>query len=224
MCRVNFLSEPASHDVDVPDSVDPLPDLRSVLAIDGGARSIIFEPFSRRQDPAETTFFTRRLETQGADGRDVVVYRANSSPAYAAAFWRLSKGFLYTFLQDQTSCGSDLDDGMRTVAASIAVDENPNGLPSIELRRPLTPGDIRDPGQRDVVTFRAANGDGWPDIQLQRLPGWGRVVRGPQESAGFVEATAGASRASIRVTAVGPADQAAGLQDLADGVAASFSG
>jgi hypothetical protein len=220
--HANFISESSSLAITLPDSVDPQPTLVGVVALDGGFRSIVFQPFSRRPDPRATSGLLHGFDVV-YDARTVSVFATQEDPSSLVGFWKLSNGYLSTFIQDQMGCGDDPAAAIRTVIENIEVQETKFGLPSISFRPPLTHGDIRDPRQREAIVFVPQSTPGWPDVSLERLPTWSMGRRRTQEMQGTVHASSSSSTTNIDVQVVGPAEHSSALAGHADAVSQSIA-
>jgi hypothetical protein len=221
LARVNFLSEAQTYDVRLPDGVDPLPELHSVVKVDGGAREVVFEPSYRRKDPALDGNLSH-LGNVAKGAWMVELYQFTGTPTYVAAFWRLSRGFLYTFLQDQSECGGDPAAGITIVLDNMAVAENAELLPTIAIAGSLGVGDPREPEQRDIMSFHPQPGAASRlDVQLHRLPPGGRGRNGPA-TAGIAAQVWARTKLGIEVAAFGPAAVATQLAAHANSIAASL--
>lgn len=220
IAHTNFLSEPSALALDLPDTVDPVPDLVGVVALDGGARAVLFEPSSRRHDPSTDPGLSHLFDI-AQSAHTVSVYKDQSQPTLIMAFWVLRKGWLSTFVQDQIGCGSDLIAGIRAIVANLDVQETGYGLPYIVVRPPLTLGDIRDPLQREAIIFTPQTGVKWPDVTVERVPTWATGRRRLEHLGKVVKASKASSATHTDVQVVGPAAQSADVEALADQISNS---
>jgi hypothetical protein len=227
LTEIGFLSTGERYEVRLPDGMDPEPDMRAVIALDGGGRELVYEPRSRRGDPDRDPLFKRVFEVISR-GIRVSVYLRRQDPPYAAAFWRMPGGFLNTFIDDDAECGADLVAGIKQVIPNVRVRSTKAG-PAVDVRAPVTLGDPRDPFERDITTFRPNSrrriesfgvGD-WPVIALQREPEWAHEGTAVTREGEVAEASVTNAR-HIRVGAVGPHERVDELQKHAEEVAASL--
>jgi hypothetical protein len=127
-----------------------------------------------------------------------------------------------TFMDDQRQCGADLDAGIRVVIANIMVRTSPYGLPVIQLRGPLSAGDVRDPLYRESIEFGPRDPSAeWPVVRIRREPPWAL------EGNNFWQdtSTAGASVTNVlraHVECLGPREQASQVRQQATDIASSI--
>jgi hypothetical protein len=222
LVQANFLTGPDSYGLDLPETLDPQPDLYGVVAIDGGGRQIAYRPRSRTSDPDRDPWLTHEFDLF-RDRIRISVYRRLDGPRGLVAIWRLKGGELATFMDDQQQCGSDLEAGIRVVIANITVRTSPYGLPIIELRGPLSAGDVRDPTYRESIEFGPRDPSAeWPVVRIRREPAWAR------EGNNFWQGTsaAGASVTNVlraHVECLGPREQASQLRQQAADIASSMA-
>jgi hypothetical protein len=219
--QANFLTAPDSYAFDLPDMVDQAPTLYGVVRLDGGARELTYEPRSYRSDPDLERSLAHRFDVV-RDRIRVSVYERREEPSDLIAFWRLIDGYLITFVDDQLGCGADLESGIRTVIANLSVRVTKSGLPAVELRAPLVPGDIRDPFQREMITFRPREEPGvdWPVVKIIRQPPW--AYEGSSSWQDELTASRSVTNAlGITVECMGPRQYGSQLQQYAADTASS---
>jgi hypothetical protein len=215
-----FLTRAEMLAIDVPETADPEPDLLSVIELDQGIRRLAYEPASRHPDPAGEAGFAKLFETSRG-GLSIAVFARRESPADVWAFWKLPRGYLYTFMHDETSCGADLVAGIKVVIENVNVSLTTSQLPLVALNRPLGYGDIRDPFQRDHITIhdRSSPG-GFPVAELRREPGWSREGSSSYSREAYTFASA-TTAVDVRVEVVGHRDNREELERRAREIANS---
>jgi hypothetical protein len=218
--QANFLTTPDSYAFDLPELVDPAPMLHAVVRLDGGARELTYEPRSYRSDPDLERGLAHRFDVV-RDHIRVSVYERLAEPSDLIAFWRLIDGYLITFVDDQLQCGADLESGIRTVIANLSVRVTRFGLPAVELRAPLLPGDVRDPFQREMITFRPREpGVDGLGVTITRQPPW--VYEGSSRRQDEFTASRSVTTAlGITVECAGPRQYDLQLQQYAADMASS---
>jgi hypothetical protein len=221
LVQANFLTGPDSYGLDLPETVDPQPDLYGVVTLDGGGRQIAYKPRSRTSDPDRDPFLTHEFDVFRARIR-ISVYRRLDGPSGLIAIWRLKGGELATFVDDQQQCGADLEAGIRAVIANITVRTSPYGLPVIELHGLLSTGDVRDPAYRESIEFgpREPSAE-WPVVKIRREPPW--ALEGDrfwQDTSVVAASVTNVLRAHVEC--LGPREQASQVRQQAAEIASSM--
>ncbi len=219
---VKFLTETPSFTVELPPRFGgpSAPDLYSVVLLDGGARELLYEPSDRRPHPREDSIL-RLLWSTDRGGYEVLVLESRDEPRYTAVFWVLPAGFISTFVQDQSACGSDIQSGVGVLLDSIHVVETASGLPTVVIAPPLSSGDPREPIHRDAAWFRSNTDEtDWMALRLQRLPGWVRAGTFAESDEAVAQYTV-RTDAGLEVMCVGPVRTDADVRAAAAMVAAS---
>ena len=174
--EASFLIEGKSYAFDLPDGLQPAPDLYSVVR-SNAPRNITYRPYEREPDPRTDPGLSHAFDV-GAGRNIASVYRSREEKSTRVAYWRLPNGYLQTFTDDRFRCGDDTDELIKEIIANITVRLGKAQLPVVELRGPLVPGDARDPFERENIVFPPsavfgpAAGGGWPLVQLFNEPPW----------------------------------------------------
>src|SRR3954468_12931895 len=96
---VNFLLGDA-YTIELPDRVDPAPQLYSVLWYNGAGRYVAYQPFGVVPAPDDNPQLARHFSVRRG-GRLVSIYRALDEPSTRVAYWTFPNGFLGTFFDDR---------------------------------------------------------------------------------------------------------------------------
>jgi hypothetical protein len=217
--NVNFLTAPGTFSVDLPSGVDPRPELSGVIAFDMGPRAAVYETSDRRTDPSSDSEFAPKFELR-KDGIRISVLERIAEPRFLLAFWRLPDGYIHTHVDDQVGCNADLEGAIKTIVSHTDVRLTRAGLPMLSLREPLEPGDVRDPFQRDTISFApAASSD--PVMRLVKEPSWAGPGRNTRRFDSSIQVNV-TTDYSVTVRVEGAADQQEHLERIADKVAASL--
>lgn len=219
LARIGFLATEQQYDVVLPDKLDVKPLARAVVTYQG-PRELIFEPFGVRPDPDKDRGFARRSRRL-IRGHKVSTYRLRQTPPYVAAFWQLADGYLYTFLDADVECGVDIESGIDTIVESLGVAPRAT-TPLVRYGGSLEPGDPRDPGQREIVTFLSADKKAVDalTVRIRREPEWAREGTSVQKWDNFAQASRTSSR-GLCVEVDGSLSQADRLQSYAEEIAES---
>lgn len=222
--KVKFLTSPEVYAITLPDTVDPVPDMSGVITLDGGAREVVFQPYSRNAEPAAAGDVYSHQFDATIGGISVSVYLRRQAPSYFAAFWRLRNGILNTFMDDPSDCNDDSKTaltGIETILGSMRVAEDPSGLPRLTLKAPLSGRDLRDPIQRDLTTFVGGRAP-WPVVRLYKESPWAR--EGKQKTdLGQVSEIAVTTPLQVTVACQLPSSEAAGGEAIASELASSLA-
>jgi hypothetical protein len=204
---MRFLTSDGAFRFDVPDVLDPTPDLYGVVTLDNGARELIYEPKARRRPPELEPTLRHRWDVRRS-GVVVSVFEARD-PQQLVAFWRLRDGYLTTFMNDEASCGMNLEEGISLVIASTMVAPGRSGLPRVRFRAPARGGDISQPTQREmIVLYPKATTDGLPHVRIIQEPTWAREGRSVKRDTALAEANV-TNSAQITFSVAGPPDKEA---------------
>jgi hypothetical protein len=217
--EANFLNS-ESYAFDLPDVLDPTPNLESVVTLDDRPRTISYMPYSRRVEPHRHLAVRHRFDVR-TSFVPVSVYETLDGSNALVAYWRFPDGSLSTFMQDDAECGADLEVGIRTVIANTTVRISKRNLPTISLRPPLRGGDLRNPFERDLIVYwPRADRATWPTIKVTREPTW--ITQGRRTSNDGEFAVGAVTTAlGITIACSGPSDQAPRLEEYAMAIASS---
>lgn len=219
---LSFLTAPGNYEVDLPDHLDPVPDMSTITALEGAVRATVYAPASRQPDPASERRFWKHLFEATSDGIAISVYEQRQPPHQIGAFWRLNGGYVVAWAGDPDEPSDCLDgkDAINTIIRSLIVKQDAMGRPRLALRPPLQGADPRDPLQREVNTFWPREAGTWPVVQISKEPPWATERTETATYGEFVEAAV-TNRHQIKVKAAGPQDTADNLQGVAAEVAIS---
>lgn len=210
---------------------------RSIVNYEG-PREIIYVNSNEAADPSTDPTKTFQYNAT-AGGITVSVFRETEPPPALLAYWRMSGGYLMTWMEesqpDEPAPGRA---GLDTVIANLSASLG-GGLPRIQPQGPVLGGDLRDPNQRDVTSFfpssTAEYPTAWPAVRFSHGSGVsespptvddGEVIEDIQRE----DATPGLDAIEVSVTTAygvgvalqGPPDQASALESLAVEVAQSL--
>lgn len=204
--RVNFLQGSKMFQAEVPDRLVGVR-AGSVVVLNNAERDLAFESASAAVDPDRVDNWAHVVDFAQAPHR-IAVYQQNLEPRFYVAVWRLSDGYLQTFV-DAPTPGLD---ALRSVTEAITVVDAKTSAPKIALKAPLRRGDVREFDERERISFTSV-GAGLPtSLEFRENPG-------SRDHARVVDALAGNSvevwavRSGVRVSAFGPAGQ---LEQLVD--------
>jgi hypothetical protein len=172
LADAHFLTEGRSFTFELPDGLSPEPQLYGIVTTDA-PRNVTYRSFDLEDDPRSIPSLQHVFDVQ-VNGREISVFRSLDESSTRVAYWRLPGGWLQTFTDDRFRCGTDSDRAMRSLLARLVVTVRANGLPKVELRKPLRAGDLREPDQRESIVYAPPGAQGWPMVQLFREPTWVR--------------------------------------------------
>jgi hypothetical protein len=170
LIETQFLTGEERFTLELPEQVDPAPDITTVVRLDDGARDLCFRP--NGEDPDANPQLAHEYDVVKGGAR-VSVYRSLEESTTVVAYWRLQKGAaLSTFMDDQARCGADVRAGLAMVIDNLSVRRIGDAGVAVDLGGPLRSGDPRDPLQRDRMVFTPRAGSRWPVVKLRREPPW----------------------------------------------------
>jgi hypothetical protein len=207
-----FLSTIDTYAIELPAEFEPHAEKSSVLAVNGEKHTVQFAPASR--------FDTRRpgqqfRERRSDGGHMVDIYDRPEIPALTIAYWDVANGVLWTQVETETEGDAALD----AVIAELDVAEDANGLPRLTYGSGLSGGDLREPAERDLITFYAIDASRGPwSVTLINAGGMAR----DSESGSDPELVSRATALGVQVTCDGPASTTGQLSGLCESVAGNL--
>jgi hypothetical protein len=158
MPKLSFLTDDAEYTASLTDQIDPEPALGTVVALGGVAREMVYRPKAHYADP--DTYGWEPVTSMQRDGVAISVYRRPAIVTALHIVWRLPRGYLTTFVDEQEPGMA----GIRELANHVKIGARGSSMPKIRFEPPLAIGDQSDPVNRDSVIFFVANPQsGQPD-------------------------------------------------------------
>ena len=131
-------------------------------------------------------------------------------------YWKLSTGFVSTHFYP----AEEGEPTLRKLLKHMVVSEQRPGFPKVELQEPLTGGNIREPAERDSVSFHA---DGEVEVPWTLSFKYaGPLARDSQFSEAGMTGITRATALGVTVFCDGPATRDAELRVAAEEIAASL--
>ena len=145
--RFGFLRFAGVFEAEIPNDLDPSPELASLIDIEGRSlETAVFTPSGRV--PPVNPDLVHRYDTQD-EGTIVSVYERVDEPRLFVPQWNLSNGRLLTQVSP-TVHGSTC---VEKVLNGLSVSQDSQGYIRMTLSGACRPGDIREPTQRDEVNY-----------------------------------------------------------------------
>lgn len=232
----SFLTLPGSYAAAIPDHLTGARELSSTVVLNGVQRNVQFGLLDRSQ-PGQVlvgaidtggskVFLYDQVGTRTPDplSASMPTIDADSdfiddSEFFAQRFvyWELPTGFLSTHFYPV----EEGEPTLRRLLKHMVVSEERPGFPKVEFQEPLTGGDVREPAERDSVSFHA---DGETEVPWSISFNYAGSLASDSE---FSEAgMAGVTRATalgVSVFCDGPAVRVEELRAVAEEVAASLT-
>jgi hypothetical protein len=206
-----FLVMTGRYTVSLPADVTTEPELGSVCAYNGAARSVVYRPAWRAGGPGPGV---APVETVTVGAGDVLIYQQMTAPQFYVGYLPLSRGFLVTYMEQELGPAA-----LQDVFGSVMVDDSLAIGAHVTLGGAVTPGDIREITEQDETAFYAGPGAADPSqvVRFRAQPPWATEEQSTA-SWGSGQGVAVASNAlGIRVSCEGA--DLANLQALAANLA-----
>jgi hypothetical protein len=218
--EASFLTGGDSFAFDLPDEVERVPDLHSVLLFKGVGRFVTYRPAEREPHPRSNRGLDHRFDFT-AGGRRVSVYRALDESTTTVANWFLNGGVLQTFVDDRFGCGDDTEERIRTIVSSLTIETSAAGLPVVKPRDPVFRSGGNKPASRERLIYFPRD----PEARGPNLYIWNEPAWVPQGSRAFERETVAfrseTNDLNITVEAWGPREQGDELARQVKRIAAS---
>jgi hypothetical protein len=231
----SFLTFPGVYTATIPDHLTGARELSSTVMLDGVPRNVQFGLLDRSQpgqvlvgeidlegskvflfdqvgtrtpDPLSASMPTIDAESDFIDDSEFFAQRF--------VYWKLSTGFVSTHFYPV----EEGEPTLRKLLRHMVVSEERPGFPKVEFREPLAEGNIREPAERDSVTFHA---DGEVDVPWSLSFKYaGSLARDGQFSEAGMMGITRATAIGVTVFCDGPAARDAELRTAAEETAASL--
>ena len=231
----SFLTLPGLYTATVPDHLTEARELSSTVMLNGVQRNVQFGLLDRSQpghvlvgeiDNGESKVFlydqigTRKPDPLSASiptiDADTDFIDDSEFFAQRFVFWKLSTGFVSTHFYPV----EEGEPTLRKLLKHMVVSEERPGFPKVEFQEPLSGGNIREPAERDSVTFHA---DGEVDVPWSLSFKYaGSLARDGQFSEAGMTGITRATALGVTVFCDGPAARHEELRATAEEVAASL--
>lgn len=213
---ISFMTISAAFEADMPDTTAAAPSASAAWSYHGD-RYVTYTPAERFEGlPADE--FETEFETE-VDGVPVQAYRRRESPAVLSATWRLSRGWLQTFVDEPIATPEEL----ATVVRSIDIDDDGDRIvPKLSFRSPLDRTPPVGPSRKNSLAFLPSDpADWWPYVELTEV---GTGIESPAAAHRSGDAAVAMATLPVGVTVrcTGPAEERDVLANLCREIADSL--
>jgi len=231
----SFLTLPGLYTATIPDHLTGARELSSTVMLDGVQRNVQFGLLDRSQPgqvlvgeidiEGSKVFLFDQIGTRTPDPLSASIPTIDADTdfiddseffAQRFVYWKLSTGFVSTHFYPV----EEGEPTLRTLLKHMVVSEERPGFPRVEFQAPLGGGNIREPAERDSVTFHA---DGAVDVPWSLSFKYaGSLARDGQFSEAGMTGITRATALGVTVFCDGPAARHAELRAAAEEAAASL--
>lgn len=173
LTEASFVTTGRSFAFELPDELDPQPDLHGIITYNRIGRFITYRPTAREESPNGHPLRVHRFD-MSRNGSTASVYQTMDQPSTWIAYWQVATGYVQTFMDSRGQCEADPAAALRRVIAGITIRTSNAGLPTVEADGDVGLGSPNQPGLRERMIFfpRAQRTRWWPTVMIWNEPPW----------------------------------------------------